>query len=168
MTLKKNLIAFVIISILGTIGHFLYEWTGENQIIGFFSPVNESTWEHLKLLFFPTVIYSVFEYFIIKEKPQNYISAVVISVIRGMLAIVVLFYTQKGILGYSIDFINILIYYISVFYMIIMKQKIINRQKYSNKISQWVWAIIGFIIALLFIFFTNNPPSLGIFIPPIN
>ena len=51
MTLKRNLIAFLVISILGTIGHFLFEWTGENAIVGLFFPVNESTWEHLKLLF---------------------------------------------------------------------------------------------------------------------
>ena len=166
MTLKRNLIAFLVISILGTIGHFLYEWTGDNQIIGFFFPINESTWEHLKLLFFPTVFYSFVEYFTFKEKPKNYISAVIISVMYGMIAIIVLFYTQKGILGYSIDFINILIYYISVAMMLSKKQRILNREKFSLNIAQWIFAIIGFIIALLFIFFTKNPPSLGIFAPP--
>ena len=71
MSLKKNIIAFVIIGALGTLGHFLYEWSGDNRLVGYFFSVNESTWEHLKLLFFPTVIYSVFEYFLIKEKPEK-------------------------------------------------------------------------------------------------
>ena len=62
MSIKKNVIAFFIIGILGTLSHFIYEWTGENLIAGYFFNVNESTWEHLKLLFFPTVTYSVFEY----------------------------------------------------------------------------------------------------------
>ena len=57
---KKKIIRFQIFSviftwILGTILHFLYEWSGDNKIIASFSAVNESTWEHLKLVFFPTI-----------------------------------------------------------------------------------------------------------------
>ena len=73
MTLKKNILSFLIIGFLGTIGHFLYEWTGDNRIVGYFFSTNESTWEHLKLLFFPTLIYSILEYLLIKEKPVNII-----------------------------------------------------------------------------------------------
>lgn len=167
MSLKKNIIAFFVIGILGALSHFVYEWTGDNKIIGFFFSTNESIWEHLKLLFFPTLYYSVFEYFTAKEKPENYIPAVVISVICGMLTIVVCFYTIKGILGYSIDFVNILIFYIGLIAMLIKKTKIIKSKKYSNTISFWIFLILGIIIAILFIFWTYNPLSLGIFTPPI-
>ena len=37
----------------GSLAHFLYDWTGSNAIAGLFVPVNESVWEHMKLLFFP-------------------------------------------------------------------------------------------------------------------
>ncbi|MDD7025196.1 MAG: DUF6512 family protein, partial [Oscillospiraceae bacterium] len=47
-------ILFVIIT--GTISHFVYEWSQNNFILGLFFPVNESTWEHMKLLFFPMLI----------------------------------------------------------------------------------------------------------------
>ena len=54
-------ITFCILTlILGTLLHFLYEWTGYNYLVGFISPVNESTWEHLKLLFFPVLFLSFF------------------------------------------------------------------------------------------------------------
>ena len=49
--------------ILGTIFHFTYEWSGKKVIIGLFSAVNESTWEHLKLLFFPMLITTFIGYF---------------------------------------------------------------------------------------------------------
>ena len=39
--------------ILGSLSHFFYGWSGNFFLVGFFSPVNESVWEHLKLLFFP-------------------------------------------------------------------------------------------------------------------
>lgn len=167
MTLKKNIIAFFIIGILGTLGHFLYKWTGENIFIGYFFPVNESTWEHLKLLFFPTAIYSILEYFTIKEKPENYIPAVVISVICGMTTIVALFYTVSGILGYNVDFINIAIYYIGIIAMLLKKTKLIKEKKFSINIAYWIFLAIGLIIAILFIIWTHNPPSIGLFTPPI-
>ena len=167
MSLKKNSIAFVIIGALGTLGHFLYEWSGDNRLVGYFFSVNESTWEHLKLLFFPTVIYSVFEYFLIKEKPENYIPAVVISVICGMLTIITLFYTINGILGYNVDFINISIYFISIISMLVKKNKLIKNQLFSVNIAHWFFLLVGLIISLLFIFWTYNPPSLGIFTPPV-
>jgi hypothetical protein len=37
--------------------HFLYEWTGENLVAGLFAPVNESVWEHLKLAFWPILLW---------------------------------------------------------------------------------------------------------------
>ena len=49
---------FVLIT--GTLSHFIYEWSGNNFIVGFFFPVNESTWEHMKLVFFPMFLFSIF------------------------------------------------------------------------------------------------------------
>ena len=80
MKTKNILTAFIIIGILGSLSHFVYEWSGNNRFVGYFFAVNESTWEHLKLLFFPTVVYSVIEYFLVKNKIANYIPAAVISV----------------------------------------------------------------------------------------
>ena len=42
---------FAVVTFGGTILHFLYDWTGESILVSPFSGVNESTWEHMKLLF---------------------------------------------------------------------------------------------------------------------
>ena len=47
--------------IFGTLLHFTYGLSGNNPIVGTFSAINESTWEHLKLLFFPMLIFAIFE-----------------------------------------------------------------------------------------------------------
>ena len=57
---KTELVSFVIASALGVLFHFMYEWTGENAIAGLFFPINESTWEHMKLVFFPMLVYGIF------------------------------------------------------------------------------------------------------------
>ena len=62
------IIAFIITSILGVLLHFAYDFSGHNIIIGLFTPVNESTWEHLKLLFFPALICMIMGLFIIKPQ----------------------------------------------------------------------------------------------------
>lgn len=167
MRFKNYLVAFFVIGILGTIGHFLYEWTNQNTIIGYFFPINESTWEHLKLLFFPTIIYSVFEKVVLKKYISNYTSSVVISSIIGMISIVMLFYTYQGVLGYNVDFINISIYYIALIIMLFFKNKIINKEILSSQKLNFLSLFFGFVVTMLFIFFTYNPPRINLFVSPI-
>ena len=74
MSFKKNLISFFVIGIIGVLSHFVYEWSGENAFVGLFFPVNESIWEHLKLIFYPALIYFTAEYFYTKEQSENLIA----------------------------------------------------------------------------------------------
>lgn len=166
MSAKRNVIAFFIISIIGTLSHFVYEWTGKPYLIGLFFPVNESTWEHLKLLFFPSLIYFAVVYFTLKEKPANYASAAAVSLFSGMVSIVVMFYTYQGIIGRNIDFLNILIYFLGVIVTLYVMQRIIKREILSSGISNIISLLYLFLMAILFIAFSFNPPSLGIFLPP--
>ena len=167
MTLKKNIWAFIEIGILGTVGHFIYELTNQNFIAGLFFPVNESTWEHLKLLFFPTLIYSLFEYIFSEEKPENYLFAVTYSVICGMLSIVALFYTYRGVIGKNYDFINISIYFISIIIMLFKKRKLLRSGKFSSKAFFWISEILLVLITALFMIWSYNPPTIGLFTPPV-
>ena len=119
-----------------------------------------------KTAFLPNRYLFVFEYIFLKEKPINYIPAVVISLVCGMLTIVTLFYTINGVLGYSIDFINIAIYYVSIIVMLIKREKIIREKKFSLNLFNWFFILVGLIIAISFIIFTYNPLSYGIFTKP--
>lgn len=164
MTAKKNIIAFVIIGVLGTLGHFVYEWSGEVTALGLFFPVNESTWEHLKLLFFPSVIYFAVEYFLLREKPKCYIPACVSGIFIGMLAIVVAYYTYRGVIGKNIDFINILIYFLGLGVTLAVRNLSVKNLKCGNSVKLPLISV--FVMTLLFVIFSFNPPDLGIFISP--
>lgn len=166
MKARYNIIAFVLIGALGAISHFVYEWSGENRILGYFFATNESTWEHLKLLFFPTIFYSIIEYFFVKERYKNYFPSVIISVIIGMISIIVMFYTYSGVLGYTIDFINILIFYIALIIMLYFKNKLIKSERFNGPNNNITSAFIAFAITILFIFFTYTPPQIALFTPP--
>ena len=144
----------------------MYNWTGENVIVGYFFPVNESIWEHLKLLFFPAGVCSVIEYCFVKREIKNYAFAVTISVIIGMLSIITLFYTYSGVLGFMVDFINIAIFFCSIIIMLVVKNKIILNEKYGGQNYTLFSLLIWFAVTLTFVFFTYNPPSIGLFKVP--
>lgn len=50
-------VGFAFACVLGALSHFFYEWSGENIVAGVFFAANESVWEHLKLVFFPFLLY---------------------------------------------------------------------------------------------------------------
>lgn len=165
---KSNpFLAFFVIGIVGTLCHFVYDLSGQNYIVGLFTPVNESTWEHLKLLFFPALIYYTVEYFLRKDKPENFFAATVLSIFAGMLTITVLFYTYSGILGFNVDFINILTYFIGLAVTVILKERIIKSGKYQSKTARFISLFAIVITAVLFFLWSYNPPSPGIFISPV-
>jgi hypothetical protein len=78
LTSKKVLIyeivgtAFIIF--LGSAFHFTYEFSGRFAFVGVFSAVNESVWEHLKLAFWPSVIWLLIEYLPVKKLTNNFYS----------------------------------------------------------------------------------------------
>lgn len=52
---KRYAIAAITAAVLGCGLHFLYDIL-PNALVAVFAPINESPWEHLKLLFWPTLI----------------------------------------------------------------------------------------------------------------
>ena len=54
-----QLFGFGVTALGGTLLHFLYDWLGGALWVTPFSGVNESTWEHMKLLFWPMLLFAV-------------------------------------------------------------------------------------------------------------
>lgn len=116
MSLKTNLFRFIFISVLGVLLHFTYEWSGDNAVVGLFSAVNESTWEHLKLLFFPFLLLTILEVLLRGNMlPEQFLPARVLGILAGMGGIVVGFYTLQGVLGRNYDALNIALYFAGFF-----------------------------------------------------
>lgn len=162
----KNVAAFFIIGLAGVLGHFVYEWSGGAFILGLFFPINESVWEHLKLLFFPSVLYFAAEYALTSPKPANYWQAVTRGIFAGMATIVVGFYTLSGISGKPLGFINILLYFVGVLVMLVCKNSVLRQNHTPPPVSHGItWGILA-LTAILFIAWSVNPPAWGIFIPP--
>ena len=169
---KNKLLKFQIFSviftwILGTLLHFTYEWSNENVIVAAFSATNESTWEHLKLLFFPMLITTVVGYFYLrpKEEYKNFLCAKTIGILAALSFIVVFFYTYTGIIGTNFAVLDIGSFFVGVF----LGEFVAYRMMKNNiKCSTWGAIIILTILFLCFVIFTYCPPNIGLFIDPVS
>ncbi len=154
---------FLFTAVVGTLLHFAYDWSGQNCVVGLFAPVNESVWEHLKMLFWPMCLFGVVEYRQGGYLYDNFIIGKALGVLGGMLAIVVIFYTYTGILGRNSLLLDVLTFYIGVAFGFILTRNIIAEGYFIFPGNEIVGATLLVITALLFMIFTYNPPNLGIF-----
>ena len=167
--LKKDLLlwnfaGFVLTSLGGTFLHFLYDWTNKSFLSALFSAVNESTWEHMKLLFFPMFIFALIQSWFFKDF-DNFWCIKLIGILAGLILIPVLFYTINGIFGKTPDFINIAIFFIVAALVFILETYLFKNYYYCK--SPYIAFLIICFIGLLFIIFTFLTPSIALFQDPI-
>ena len=161
--IKVQLIVISFSIILGTLLHFTYEWSGENAFVGSFSAVNESVWEHLKLVFFPMLMATIIEYFFVKNEVNNYIEAKTIGIFTAIAFIVVTFFTYSGIIGTSIILIDILIFIISIILGEYVSYKLMKRNDESTVTTEVLSIIILAFLLICFVIFTYLPPEVNLF-----
>ena len=160
-----QLMGFAVTSLGGTLLHFSYDWLGEAVWIAPFSGVNESTWEHMKLLFWPMLIFAVVQSFFFRDR-KDFWSVKLRGIVLGLVLIPVLFYTYNGVIGKSPDWINIAIFFVSAAIAYIYETRLLNAEKLSPRSQKLPIAILC-VIALLFVVFTFATPEIGIFKDPI-
>lgn len=166
MNIKKwQIFASIFCLILGTILHFTYEWFNYNVIVGLFSTINESVWEHLKLLFYPIFVISIIGYFKIGRKLCNYWYAQMYGIVFALIFVVVFFYTYTGIIGRSFFLLDIASFIIGILLGEYIVYKML-KQKEMCKLEA-LSIITSIIILLCFLIFTIYPPILPLFEDPI-
>lgn len=161
--MQSELIVILFSIILGTVMHFIYQLTGENKIIGSIVPVNESVWEHLKMVFFPMLIMAAVQYPFVKNIVNNYLEAKTIGIFTAMSFVVVTFFTYSGILGTNLLIIDVLIFLISMILGEYVAYKFIKRKNESDTKSKVLASIILVFFVFTFIIFTYCVPEVNLF-----
>ena len=168
--MKKSLpfwqfVGFVFTGVFGTLLHFLYDWA-DNNFLALFSAVNESIWEHMKLLFFPMFVFAIFQSRCFAKNYDNFWCAQLIGILTGLAVIPTVYYTYTDALGVSADWFNILIFFIAAAIGFIIETHFMKIEKNFCK-SPVLAIIILCIIAILFFVFTFAPPKIPLFEDPI-
>ena len=156
---------FSLTALAGTLLHFLYDWTNQSLLIAPFSAVNESTWEHMKLLFFPLFIFAIIQSFFFKEY-ESFWCVKLIGILTGLILIPVIFYTYNGAIGKSPDWINISIFFISAAISFIVETFLFKKEYLTCKLPRFAFVAIC-VICIMFIVFTFVTPQIELFKDPI-
>lgn len=157
---RKDRPAFAFIAASGVFNHFLYEWSG-CALTAFFCPVNESVWEHLKLLFFPFLFWTLWNYLCNKPRPSSYFFYRLLSVICGMMFTITLFYTYTGIIGRNFLLLDILIFMLSIIFTLRLIPPFTKRLPSVPPLTATYTAWIA--VILCFFTFTCFPPDIPLF-----
>lgn len=160
-----QLCGFIFTGIAGTLLHFLYDWTNQSIIAAPFSAVNESIWEHMKLLFVPMFVFALAENRVIGEKYENFWCAKLVGTAAGLLLIPMLYYTYTGALGVSADWFNIVIFFLSAALAYFIEAISLKRKISFCKSPLTAFAVLC-LIALTFIILTFIQPEIPLFQDP--
>ena len=162
-----QMIGFVFTGLLGTFLHFLFDLTGGSVAAALFSAVNESIWEHTKLLFYPMVVFAVIEYFVWGREEEAFWCIKAIGILLSLLLVPVVYYTYTGILGVNADWFNIAIFFLAASLGYFAETKLFQRGFYCPLPS---WAAVGILclIAVVYTVLTFYPPQIPFFQDPQN
>ena len=156
---------FALTTLGGTLLHFLYDWTGGSILVAPFSGVNESTWEHMKLLFWPLFFFALMQWLFFRGQ-ENYWCVKLAEILLGLVLIPVLFYTCNGTFGKSPDWFNIAIFYICAALVFLFEWWAFKRNRLRCRHPGLAFAAIC-LSGVLFVVFTFAPPQIPLFQDPI-
>ena len=152
-------------AILGTLLHFLFDWT-KSPSLAPISAVNESTWEHMKLLFFPSFFFALIQNRFFRREFPNFWWVKLVGISFGLLLIPVLFYTVNGAFGKFPDWLNILFFFISITAAYFLEFYLFRHDYLLCKFPFLALSAL-FLIALAFGVFTFYPPQIPLFQDPV-
>lgn len=158
---ENNVLRYILLAAMGFLLHFAYDWSGQNKIVGIFSATNESTWEHLKLLFFPMLFATIWDSLRGNTSP-GFLKRRILSIVSGMMVIIIMFYTEFGITSRIMDWYNIATYLIALLATLVLDKYIKTE---DNIYSAYTALAMFILLTVAFAVFTFKAPVVGIFYP---
>ena len=159
---KWQIAGFIFTGIAGVLLHFLFDWSGGSIFVAPFSAVNESIWEHMKLLFFPMLVFAIVES---RYGNKNFWCVKRLGIVLGTLLIPVFYYVINGAFGETPDWVNIAVFFITAVISYIVENYLFKKDALICKSSQGALVTL-WIVAFVFVLFTFAPPKIPLFQDP--
>ena len=163
---RRQVAGFLFTAILGTFLHFLFDLTGGSLLAGLFSAVNESIWEHMKLLFYPMLLFGAAEYLRWGKNHPGYWCVRLKGSLLGLGLIPVIYYTYTGILGGSADWFNITIFFIAAAAVYWTETRLFLKERPCSLPARAAVAAL-LLLAVVFSLLTFLPPRIPFFRDPV-
>ena len=154
-----ELIGVPVIFLLGSLFHFLYKYAGKRKWMAVISPVNESIWEHLKIAFYPALIYSIIQLAITNNLPANYFTAEIIGIYFMIFFILIAEWIYPAILKRNVLVLDLLVFFVAILGSQLVSYAVFNS---SIKIEDWLLIIIAITQTIIFAVFSFKPPKINL------
>lgn len=158
------LVSTSILFIIGSMIHFLYDILWENPLVGLLLPVNESVWEHIKMVLLPVILWWSFYYHFQGKQHQidknRWFTAALVALLTSFASIPLLYYFYTGAFGIQLLWVDILILLFALLFGQLLGVHIYRHCKPIN--FKYVLIILALIV-LLFMIFTYFPPHIPLF-----
>lgn len=160
-------IGFLLTGAAGVLLHFVYEWSGGSVLAAAFSGVNESTWEHMKLLFVPLFLFSVVQVCLLGRNYPNLPAVRALSALTGLALIPILFYTYTGILGRDVMWMDIAIFFLADLGAFALDFRLLRQGRCSAGWQQLLGLAVLWGLAFFFVWCTFRPVRLPLWQDPV-
>lgn len=157
---------FLFTSIFGTFLHFLFDLSNQSIIAALFSAVNESIWEHMKLIYYPMFLFALIENHVWGKENSQFWCVKLAGIVLGLTLIPIIYYTYTGILGISVDWVNIAIFFLAAGAAFWLENILFKRDQACRLHSRTAFLLIC-AIGVVFIALTFFPPHIPFFEDPI-
>ena len=161
-----QLAGFLFTSVFGTFLHFLFDLSGGSTAAALFSAVNESIWEHIKLIYYPMLLFSLLEYGVWGKERTNFWCIKLQGMVLALALIPSLYYTYTGAFGISSAWFNVTIFFLTAAAVFYMETKQLQ-EGCACRLPEWAAAALLLAFGGVFFYFTFVPPHIPLLRDPV-
>lgn len=151
----------------GTALHFLFDWTGGALWVGAVSAVNESVWEHMKLLFVPVFLFTLAQSAAVGRRIPALAAVRAVSALAGTALIPVAYYTYTGAVGRRFLPADVAIFLAAAAVTFALDRQLRRRGRLTAPWQQLLGLALLWGTAFLFVWCTYRPPNLPLWQDPL-
>jgi hypothetical protein len=166
LILRWELLGFLFILAAGFPWHFVFQWIGGWRPAALIFPVNESVWEHMKLCFWPGLIWALIENPFIGKGTLNFWAAKAVSLLAMCTVMAAVFYAYVAVLGASVLWANLLDFALAAAAGQYIGYRVMVRQPLGFA-ARRVGAILLVVQVVVFLTFSFFPPHFILFRDPV-
>jgi len=145
--------------------HFVYDWSGGLRFTAIFASVNESVWEHVKIMLWPYLLWSFAVYYILNPNVRRLVVARTVGAYAVGLLTICFFYIYTGILGRNVAAVDIAMAAVWLLAGEIISLRVLNARWAAREYYLVCLAALVLLVVML-LCFTVSPPRLGLFADP--
>ena len=144
MSRKETIIVTILLIIFGTSMHFVHHLPFFNHFWGYIFPVTESVMAHMKMIFYPMLLLSL--YLVISRRNIKEIGAPILAGIAVMLPVIAIFFAYWVFVRHELMALDIVIYVASIVCAVLLARRWRDCSFIREKWPLWILVIVAGIV----------------------